>query len=381
MKNRIFLSPPHLNQEAQTFLEQAISSNFIAPVGPMLDEFEHTLCKYNLSPHCVALNSATSAIHLSLVLLGVQENDFVITQTHTHIGGVNPIVYCGATPVFVDSEAETWNMSPEWLEKAIIDCQQKGNLPKAIIPVHLYGMPAQIEQILHIANRYNIPVIEDAAESLGSTYKGKKTGTFGDLGVFSFNGNKIITTSGGGALVSQDEDLIKKARFLATQAREAAIHYQHSEIGYNYRLSNVLAGIGRGQMEVLPKRIEQRRSVFNQYKTYFEKVNQKGFHIEFQEEGEGMFSNRWLTAILVDPSKNKGITSETIRLELEKDNIESRPLWKPMHMQPVFSDMPFYGNGTSERLFELGLCLPSGSNMSEEDFDRIKAALDLIFVA
>ena len=379
MQEKIWLSSPHMGDNEEKYVGEAFATNWIAPLGPHVNGFEQDLQDYNQIDHAAALSSGTASIHLALDMLGVGQGDLVICQSFTFCGSANPITYRGATPVFVDSEEHTWNMSPEWLEKAIIDCQQKGNLPKAIIPVHLYGMPAQIEQILDIANKYNIPVIEDAAESLGSTYNGKKTGTFGDLGVFSFNGNKIITTSGGGALVSKHEKWITKARFLATQARDAAIHYQHSEIGYNYRLSNVLAGIGRGQMEVLPKRIEQRRSVFNQYKTYFETVNQKGFHIEFQEEGEGMFSNRWLTAILVDPSKNQGITAETIRLELEKDNIECRPLWKPMHMQPVFSDMPFYGDGISEKLFETGLCLPSGSNMTEEDMGRIFKSLDNLF--
>lgn len=370
-----------MGENEERYVGEAFATNWIAPLGPHVNGFEKDLQEYNQIDHAAALSSGTAAIHLSLDMLGIGHGDVVLCQSFTFCGSANPITYRGATPVFIDSESDTWNMDPVLLERAIDDYIAKGQKPKAIIPVHLYGMPAKIDEIVAIAKKYNIPIIEDAAESLGSTFNDKKTGTFGVLGVFSFNGNKIITTSGGGALVSQDEDLIKKARFLATQARDPEVHYQHTQIGYNYRLSNVLAGIGRGQMEVLPKRIEQRREVFDWYRNYFEGVNQKGYSIQFQEEQEGMYSNRWLTAILVDPTLNNGITREDIRLALEKDNIECRPLWKPMHMQPVFSEMDFYGNGTSERLFEIGLCLPSGSNMSEEDFDRIKAALDLIFVA
>lgn len=379
--DKIWLSSPHMGENEERYVGEAFATNWIAPLGPHVNGFEKDLQEYNQIDHAAALSSGTAAIHLSLDMLGIGHGDVVLCQSFTFCGSANPITYRGATPVFIDSESDTWNMDPVLLERAIDDYIAKGQKPKAIIPVHLYGMPAKIDEIVAIAKKYNIPIIEDAAESLGSTFNDKKTGTFGVLGVFSFNGNKIITTSGGGALVSQDEDLIKKARFLATQARDPEVHYQHTQIGYNYRLSNVLAGIGRGQMEVLPKRIEQRREVFDWYRNYFEGVNQKGYSIQFQEEQEGMYSNRWLTAILVDPTLNNGITREDIRLALEKDNIECRPLWKPMHMQPVFSEMDFYGNGTSERLFEIGLCLPSGSNMSEEDFDRIKAALDLIFVA
>jgi dTDP-4-amino-4,6-dideoxygalactose transaminase len=284
----------------------------------------------------------------------------------------------GAKPVFIDSEPETWNMSPAHLQEAIADLHRQGIRPKACIPVHLYGTPAKMGEIVRLCDNFDIPIIEDAAESLGATLHGQHTGTFGKLGVYSFNGNKIITTSGGGALVSRDEALIQKARFLATQARDPAPHYQHTEVGYNYRLSNVLAGIGRGQMRVLDERIAQRRANFQRYQDYFATWQDHGYHIQFPTEPEGTFCNRWLTTILVDPKQNKGLTREDIRLALEKDNIEARPLWKPMHMQPVFQEAPFYGDGTSERLFEIGLCLPSGTNMSEGDWDRIFKVLDQI---
>jgi dTDP-4-amino-4,6-dideoxygalactose transaminase len=266
------------------------------------------------------------------------------------------------------------------LEKAILTYIKKGEKPKAIIPVHLYGMPAKMKEICEIGNKYDIPIIEDAAEALGSHINGKKCGTFGKLNVLSFNGNKIITTSSGGALLSDNEDLIKKARFLATQARDDAPHYQHSHIGYNYRLSNVLAGIGRGQMKVLKERVEQRRGVFDFYKNYFSRINRKGYRIKFQPEPNGFYSNRWLTSILIDPKQNNGISRETVRLKLEEENIESRPLWKPMHMQPIFQDAPFWGDGTSEKLFANGLCLPSGSNLTKDDLERITNTLDTIFV-
>jgi len=308
--------------------------------------------------------------------LDVQPGDYVLCQSFTFCGSANPIKYTGATPVFIDSEAESWNMSPAHLKEAIQDLYSQGIRPKACIPVHLYGTPARIGEIARICNNFDIPIIEDAAESLGATLKGQHTGTLGQLGVYSFNGNKIITTSGGGALVSNDKALIDKARFLATQARDPAPHYQHTELGYNYRLSNVLAGIGRGQMCVLDERIAQRRAIFQRYQDYFASWQAKGYHIHFPPEPEGAFCNRWLTTILVDPEHNRGLTREDIRLALEKDNIEARPLWKPMHLQPVYQEMPFYGDGTCERLFEIGLCLPSGTNMKEEDWSRIFASLD-----
>ena len=280
-------------------------------------------------------------------------------------------MYMGAVPVFVDSEEDTWNMSPRFLEEAIKDRMAKGKKPKAIIPVHLYGMPAKMDEIMAIANHYDIPVLEDAAEALGSSINGKMCGTFGKIAALSFNGNKIITTSGGGALVSHDTALVGKARFLATQARDEAPHYQHSHVGYNYRMSNICAGIGRGQMEVLDTRIEQRRRIFNWHRE--EMANIPG--ITFVAEPQGYFSNRWLTAILIDPALSGGITRETLRLAFEAKNIESRPLWKPMHMQPVFNGTEFYGDGTSERLFEQGLCLPSGSNLGDAELARIKATV------
>ena len=313
------------------------------------------------------MSSGTAAIHLALILLGVQAGDEVICQSFTFSASANPIVYQGATPIFVDSEPETWNMCPKQLRLAIEDRIAKGKKPKAIIPVHLYGMPANMKAIVAIANEFEIPVIEDAAEAIGSTIDGKSCGSFGELGILSFNGNKIITTSGGGALISDKSDYIVKARFLATQARDAAPHYQHSHIGYNYRMSNVCAAIGRGQMEVLNDRVLQRRSNFDYYVNQLKSIE----GISFLPEPAGYFSNRWLTTILVDSSKTNGITREDLRLALEKENIESRPLWKPMHMQPVFADAPFYGNGTAENLFEFGLCLPSGSNLMEADLERV----------
>ncbi|MGF1532582.1 MAG: DegT/DnrJ/EryC1/StrS family aminotransferase [Bernardetiaceae bacterium] len=377
MNPKIYLSSPHLGENEQAFVQQAFDTNWIAPLGPNVDGFEADLQSYNEIEHAAALSSGTAALHIALTLLGVGPGDVVICQSFTFCGSANPIMYLGAEPVFVDSERSTWNISPQHLEAAIVAQQAAGKRVKAIMCVHLYGMPALLDQVLEIAHRYgDIPVIEDAAESIGSTYQGKKTGTMGYMGVYSFNGNKIITTSGGGALVSSDGSLVQRARFLATQARDAAPHYQHSVIGYNYRLSNVLAGIGRGQMQVLDERIAQRRQNYQRYQDYFAGWNEKGYHIEFQEEPEGCFANRWLTCILIDPQKNKGLTRERVRLQLETDNIEARPLWKPMHLQPVFADMPFFGDGTCERLFEIGLCLPSGSNLTEDDWTRIYTQLD-----
>jgi dTDP-4-amino-4,6-dideoxygalactose transaminase len=299
----------------------------------------------------------------------------------TFSASANPIVYQGATPVFIDSEPGSWNMCPEALKAAIKELRGAGKSVKAILPVHLYGMPANLSAIQEIAQRYELPILEDAAEALGSTYQGKGCGSFGDLGVLSFNGNKIITTSGGGALLGSDTSLIAKARFLATQARDQAPHYQHSHIGYNYRMSNVLAGIGRGQMEVLPERVAQRRANYERYRAYFATKNQQGYQVRFQEEAPGSFSNRWLTCILLDPAQNKGITREQVRLALEAENIESRPLWKPMHLQPVFASAPYFGGTVAETLFDQGLCLPSGSNLSSDDFERIWEVLNRVFVA
>ena len=366
-RERIWLSTPHMGGEEMKFIQEAFDTNWVSPVGPNINAFEEELAAYNGIAHCAALSSGTAAIHLALIILNVQRGDEVICSTFTFSGSCNPIVYQGATPVFVDSEAETWNMDPELLKEAIEDRIKKtGKKPKAIILVHLYGMPAKIEEIMSIARHHEIPVIEDAAEALGSSYKGKKLGTFGDLGIYSFNGNKIITTSGGGALVSNNKQWIDKAKFLATQARDPAPHYQHSEIGYNYRLSNICAGIGRGQLRVLDERVRQRRENFNFYKK--ELANIPG--ISFCDEPEGGFSNRWLTTILIDPTQF-GKTREDVRMELEKENIETRPLWKPMHLQPVFNLTPVYSRGTGKQLFEKGLCLPSSSTLADDELSRI----------
>jgi dTDP-4-amino-4,6-dideoxygalactose transaminase len=370
--NKIWLSSPHMGGQEAAYVQEAFDSNWIAPLGPNVDGFEKDLEDFTGVQHAAALSSGTAAIHLALILLDVKPGDEVICQSFTFSASANPIRYMGATPVFVDSELDTWNISPDYLRQAIEDRIMKGSRPKAIIPVHLYGMPAKMEEIMSIANEFEIPVVEDAAEALGSSLKGKPCGSFGQLGILSFNGNKIITTSGGGALISDNENLILKARFLATQARDTAPHYQHSEVGYNYRLSNVCAGIGRGQMEVLQQRIRQRR--WN-YQYYLEAL-QNFDGVSFLEGPEEFFSNRWLTCILVDPSltKNK-ISREEIRLALEHENIESRPLWKPMHLQPVFANTPFYGEGIAEHLFEKGLCLPSGSNLLEKDLDKVSAII------
>jgi len=367
MNTKIWLSSPHMGGAEQKYVNEAFDTNWIAPLGPHVNGFEQDLANYTGSRHAAALSSGTAALHLALIMLGVKAGDEVICQSMTFSASANPIAYQGAIPIFVDSEEMTWNMCPDLLRDAIRDRIGKGKMPKAIIPVHLYGMPAQMDKILAVANEYGIPVIEDAAEALGSSVNGKEAGTFGNMGVLSFNGNKIITTSGGGALISDNEDYINKSRFLATQARDAAPHYQHSEIGYNYRMSNVCAAIGRGQMEVLDKHIALRRKNWERYQDAFK--NFKG--ISLLEEPEGYHSNRWLSTIVVDSAYTGGVTREDIRLELEKDNVESRPLWKPMHMQPVFKDAPSYTNGVSEKLFSKGLCLPSGSNLGEDELRRV----------
>ncbi|HEY5462794.1 MAG TPA: aminotransferase class I/II-fold pyridoxal phosphate-dependent enzyme [Hanamia sp.] len=368
MNSKIWLSLPHIGESEQKFVKQAFDSNWVAPLGPNVDGFERDLVSFlEEDTHVAALSSGTAALHLALILLNVQPGDEVICQSMTFSASANPIRYLGGIPVFIDSEKDTWNMDPDILEKAIIERITKGKKPKAIIPVHLYGMPAKMNAIIAIAEKYDIPVIEDAAEALGSSINEQKCGTFGDMGILSFNGNKIITTSGGGALVSKNEKYINEATFLATQARDPAPHYQHSQIGYNYRLSNISAGIGRGQMEVLPQRIKQRRSNFSFYQNKL--MDLPG--ISLLNEPEGFFSNRWLTTILVDPVKNDGITREDIRIGLENENIESRPLWKPMHLQPIFKEYPYYGNGVAEDLFRNGLCLPSGSNLSNEELKRV----------
>ena len=370
MQNRIHLSIAHLSGREQKYIQEALDTNWVTTVGHNLDEFEKDLEVY-LGSHChaLALNSGTAAIHLGLVLLGIEPEDEVICQSFTYTASTNPIYYLGARPVFVDSEPDTWNMSPESLELAIEDRIKKtGKKPKVIIVVHLYGMPAKMDEILKIAEKYEISVLEDAAEALGSMHKGIHCGAFGDIAAISFNGNKIITTSGGGVLLSKNEAYVQQARFLSTQARDIAPHYQHSHVGYNYRMSNILAGIGRGQMEVLPRRVEQRRKNNQFYREQLSNID----GITFQTEpSSDFYSNYWLTAIVVDPEKTGGVTREDFRLALETANIESRPLWKPMHLQPVFQDCPYYGNSISEHLFENGLCLPSGSVLTESELIRV----------
>ena len=373
MKTKIWLSSPHMGGNEQKYINDAFDSNWIAPLGPNVTGFEQDLENYLGNNVFVgALSSGTAALHLALVLLKVKAGDEVICQSMTFSASANPIVYQGAIPIFVDSERDTWNICPNALETAIKERISKGRKPKAIIAVHLYGMPFKVDEIRTIANKYEIPIIEDSAEALGSTYKGQKCGTFGDISILSFNGNKIITTSGGGAIVTKNESLKNKAIFLATQARDNAPHYQHSEIGYNYRLSNICAGIGRGQMEILDSHIGKRREMNQFYKNVF--VIQEGITV-FSEPNEDYYSNHWLSAIIVNPKKNKGKSSEDLRLQLEKENIESRPLWKPMHLQPVFKSAPYYGGSVSEKLFNNGLCLPSGSNLNSDDLTRIKFVL------
>jgi dTDP-4-amino-4,6-dideoxygalactose transaminase len=370
MNSKIWLSSPHMGGNEMKYIQEAFDSNWVAPLGPNVNEFEKELAKYVGSDGVAVLISGTAAIHLSLILLGIKQGDEVICSSFTFSATANPIMYQGATPVFIDSEPDTWNMDPVLLEMAILDRIKEGRKPKAIILVHLYGMPAKMSEIMEISRRFEIPLIEDAAEALGSLYKGYFCGTFGLIGIFSFNGNKIITTSGGGALVSNNLEYIREAKFLATQARDKAPHYQHSKVGYNYRMSNIVAGIGRGQLEVLGNRVNIRREING----FYRKLLSKYSYISFQNEPEHHFSNHWLTTIIVEHNKD-GITNEKIRLGMESENIETRPLWKPMHLQPVFAGYPVYLNGTSERLFRLGLCLPSGSNLSENEKDRISECL------
>ena len=371
MNTKIWLSSPHMGGTEQDYVKEAFEANWIAPLGPNVNGFEKDLETYLGEDKKVAcLSSGTAAIHLALVQLGVQINDEVICQTFTFCGSSNPIAYQGATPVFVDSESETWNMCPKQLEIAIEDRIAKGKKPEAIIIVHLYGMPSKIDELLQVASKYKIPVIEDAAEALGSTYKGRKCGTFGDFSILSFNGNKIITTSGGGAMVcNTDEDKIQTV-FYATQARDNAPHYEHSKIGYNYRMSNISAGIGRGQMEVLDKHIALRRDMHDFYVDLFKDI--KGVEVQKQPSSD-FYSNFWLSCILIH--ENAAFTKTQFQEAMEADNIETRPLWKPMHLQPVCVDNPYYGDGFSESLFVKGLCLPSGSNLTIEEKNRIKHSI------
>ena len=368
--NRIWLSCPHMGEDEFRFVKDAFDTNWIAPVGPHLDGFEADIAAHTGMPHVVALGSGTAAIHLALILLGVERGDEVICQSFTFSGSANPIVYQGATPVFVDSEAASWNMDPNLLRDALKARRKLGKRVKAIIPVDLYGMPAHWPSILEVAREFDVPVIEDAAEALGSTLHGQPCGSFGKLGVLSFNGNKIITTSGGGALLGQDKNLIDQARHLSTQARDPAPHYEHTRIGYNYRLSNVLAGIGRGQMKVIDERVRQRRAHYEGYVAVL--GGRAGFY--FLAEPPGSFSNRWLTTVVIDSAK-AGATREDVRLALEKENIESRPFWKPMHLQPVFRDAPYYGGHIAEELFRDGLCLPSASRMTAEERERVVSTI------
>ncbi|MFK8270503.1 DegT/DnrJ/EryC1/StrS family aminotransferase [Capnocytophaga stomatis] len=368
MNSKVWLSSPHMGGGELKYIHEAFDQNWVAPLGPNVNGFEEDLEKYlGQNVKVAALSAGTAALHLALVALGVKSGDEVVCQSFTFSASANPIVYQGATPIFVDSEPQTWNICPQALEDAIKDRISKGKKPKAIIVVHLYGMPAKMDEILQIANRYEIPVVEDAAEALGSTFKGQKCGTFGEMSILSFNGNKIITTSGGGALVCKKAEQKEKVVFLSTQARDNAPHYQHSHIGYNYRMSNITAGIGRGQMEVLDERITQRRQNHFFYQELFK--NFDGITL-FTEPNSDFFSNHWLSAITID-SKKTGFDREDLRLKFLEDNIETRPLWKPMHLQPVFANAPYYGGNVSEALFDKGLCLPSGSNMTDEDRERI----------
>lgn len=360
MSNKIWMASPHMGDNEFKYIKDAFDTNWISPVGPYLSKFEDAICKKSKINNAVALTSGTAAIHLALKLLDIKQNDIVLCQSFTFIGSCAPILYEKATPAFVDSEPDTWNMCPSALETAI---KQSPKKPKAIIVVHLYGMPAKMDDIIFLSKKYNIPIIEDAAEALGSSIGSIQCGAFGEFGVYSFNGNKIITTSGGGALISNNKEKIDKARFLSTQAKEPTLHYEHNTFGYNYRLSNVLAAIGYGQMEVLDKRIQQKRNIFNYYKSTLD--------ITYQEEPKGFYSNRWLTCGLLDNSESK----DKLIKQLSDNNIESRPLWKPMHLQPVFKGVEFYGDGICEDMFNRGICLPSDSKMSEGDLEKITKSI------
>ncbi len=376
MKSKIWLSSPHMGGHELKYIHEAFDQNWVAPLGPNVNGLEHDLEVFLKSGVSVAaLASGTSALHLALIECGVQPGDEVICQSMTFSASANPIAYLGATPVFVDSEEETWNICPEALETAIKDRIAKGRKPKAVIAVHLYGMPFKVEEITHITEKYGIPLVEDAAEALGSSYKGRYCGTFGRFAALSFNGNKIITTSGGGALVCHSQEDKDKAVFLSTQARDQAPHYQHSHIGYNYRMSNIAAGIGRGQMEVLLHRVSARRAMHDFYSELFDDIPGVVLH---SEPDETYYSNYWLSAVLMAP-ETAGHTREELRLALLEENIESRPLWKPMHLQPVFASAPYYGGKVCEQLFHDGLCLPSGSNLSDEDRERIKTVIRNVF--
>lgn len=373
-KPKIYLSSPHMGKEELANVQEAFATNWISPAGPFIQQLEHDLATYCGTKGAAVVQSGTAAIHLALRLLEIQQGDLILCQSFTFIGSSNPILYEKATPVFIDSEAATWNMCPLALEKAILDLDKKGKRPKAIIVVHLYGMPAKMLEIMALSHKYNIPVIEDAAEALGSSIDGQACGSFGDFGILSFNGNKIITTSGGGALLSNNLEALQKARFLATQAKDHAPHYEHTQLGYNYRMSNIAAAIGVGQLKVLDERVAARRANYDFYQELL--ANIKG--VQFLEEPTGYFSNRWLSCIIIDPLVT-GISREDLRLALEKENIESRPLWKPMHMQPLFAQSNYYGADFIEKLFQDGICLPSGSNLTPQEKERISNQLKVVF--
>ncbi len=366
MLKQILLSPPHLEARELEFVKEAFETNWIAPVGPHIDAFEQEFCEVVGSKYAVAVSSGTAALHLALRLLGIQPGDEVFCSTLTFVATANPILYMGATPVFIDSDRMSWNMDPDLLSTALAQRAQRGKLPKAVVLVHLYGQSADLNPIQLACNQYDIPLIEDAAEALGATYKGKAVGSFGNIGIFSFNGNKIITTSGGGMLVTDDEALATQARFLATQARDAAPHYQHSQMGYNYRLSNVLAGIGRGQLQVLSERVAARRQNFELYRSALQHLP----GVSFMPEADFGSSTHWLSCLTIDPDRS-GLTREHLRLEMAAEQIESRPVWKPLHLQPLFRDCEIIGGKVSVELFDRGLCLPSGSSLSDADRDRV----------
>ena len=361
--SKIWLSSPHMGDSEMAYVNEAFDTNWIAPVGPHLNRFEEKISDISNGYSVAALSSGTAAIHLALVLLGVSDGDEVLCSSFTFSASANPIVYQRSKPIFIDSEYDTWNMCPNKLEEAIQSRLKEGVKPKAIIVVHLYGMPAKMNEIKAVANKFEIPIVEDAAEGLGSTYFEQPLGTLSDIGIFSFNGNKIITTSSGGALISSNNEYVKKAKFLSTQARDDAPHYEHSNIGFNYRLSNVCAAIGLGQLEVLHERVKQRRNNYS----FYEKLMIHSDKIQFLKEPDGFYSNRWLTTILLPDFDSR----EKIRLALAQENIESRPLWKPMHLQPIFKDCLIFGGSVCEELFERGLCLPSGSNLDESDLTRV----------
>ncbi|MDB5234252.1 MAG: pyridoxal phosphate-dependent aminotransferase [Hymenobacter sp.] len=377
--DRLFLSPPHLGRHELNYVHKAFEDNWVAPAGPNLAGFEADICSAVGVPYCVALSSGTAAIHLGLIVLGVGPGDEVLCPSFTFVATANPVVYLGATPVFVDSEPDTWNMCPQRLREAIEDRIARGKKPKVLLLVHLYGMPARLPELLALAQEFDIPVLEDAAEALGASWELQPLGGFGRVGVFSFNGNKILTTGGGGALVTYDRALAERVRFLATQAKDNAPHYQHSETGYNYRLSNILAGIGRGQMGLLADRVKRRREIFNWYRQHL--ADLPGLTVALAPESPPSHANRWLTTVLLnapdpdDVAARPALTPEDLRLHLETRNIESRPLWKPLHLQPLFADAPMYGGEVCADLFARGLCLPSGTAMTDADLRRVADAL------